>query len=90
MTDSCPTGSPPCSHAEAAADQAVAKTFAILGVDINDPQQVAAFQESLRFNDRLRKIADKSVMAFVLAMVAVGASAFILGLKAVMLGKSGG
>lgn len=76
-----------CDRAEAAADKAVSKTFAILGVDIDDPKQVKDFQESLRFGEKMRKIADKSVTAFVLAMIAVAASAFIYGLKAFLQGK---
>lgn len=76
-----------CPNAQAAADHAVEKVFAILGVDINDPQQVKEFQESLRFGERMRKIVDKSVTAFILAFVAMGVGAFAYGVKARLLGE---
>lgn len=58
-----------CDHADAAAEAAVAKTFAILGVDIKDPKQVKEFQENLRFGERLRIIADKSIFGIVSAVM---------------------
>ena len=64
-----------CDHADDAAEKAVRKTFAILGVDIDSPKEVKAFQENLRFGERLRNIADKSIFGIVSAIVtlAVGA-----------------
>lgn len=58
-----------CAQARAAADSAVKKTFAILGVDIDHPEQVESFRASLRFGDRLRKIADRSFALFILTIV---------------------
>ena len=49
---------------ERAADKAVKKVFAILGVDINKPESVEEFREDLRFGKKLRKLADHG--AFVL------------------------
>lgn len=49
---------------EEASDMAVRKVFAILGVDIEEPEQVASFQDDLRFGRRLRKAADKGFLAF--------------------------
>lgn len=69
-----------CSHAEDAADSAVRKTFAILGVDIDKPAEVKDFQESLRFGDKLRKAADKGVTVFVVVLVTSMAAAMWLGL----------
>lgn len=54
----------PTIDAKQIADDAVAKTFAILGVDINNPASVEEFREDLRFGKRLRRAADKGVMAF--------------------------
>ena len=50
---------------EDAADKAVAKTFAILGVDINNPSDVEDFRKDLRFSCDLRKAMDKGKMAFI-------------------------
>lgn len=44
-----------CPHADEAANNAVRKVFAILGVDIDKPESVAEFQESLRFGRKLSK-----------------------------------
>ena len=49
---------------ERAADKAVKKVFAILGVDIHKPESVEEFREDLRFGKKLRKLADHG--AFVL------------------------
>ena len=69
-----------CSHAEDAADSAVEKTFAILGVDIKKPDQVESFRESLRFGDKLRKAADRGFMVLVAAIVVAMAAAMWLGI----------
>ena len=65
-----------CPHAGSAADSAVSKVFAILGVDINKPESVEAFREDLRFGGRLRRAADHGFLAMV-AAVCVGALAII-------------
>lgn len=52
----------------AAADLAVKKVFAILGVDVEKPESVEAFREDLRFGRKMRKLADRgmfSVAAFI-------------------------
>jgi hypothetical protein len=59
------------SNCQDAADRAVKKVFAILGVDIDRPESVEEFREDLRFGKKLRKIADHGTMAFV-GVVAVG------------------
>lgn len=43
--------------------KALRETFAILGVDVDDPKQVEEFREDLRFGGKLRKIADHSLLA---------------------------
>ena len=52
-----------------AADLAVCKVFAVLGVDINQPKDIEQFREDLRFSAHLRRAADKGVMAGVTALV---------------------
>lgn len=49
---------------QTAADQAVKKVFAILGVDVDRPESVESFREDLRFGRKLRKAADRSMLAF--------------------------
>jgi len=59
---------PHCRFAESlssdAAESAVKKVFAILGVDIDRPESVEEFREDLRFGRKLRKVADHSMLAF--------------------------
>lgn len=52
-----------CPQAEQAADHAVRKVFAILGVDIDKPESVEEFREDLRFGKKLRRVADHSLLA---------------------------
>lgn len=47
----------------AAADHAVKKTFAILGVDIDDPESIEEFRQDLRFGKRMRKMSDQGQLA---------------------------
>lgn len=70
-----------CPAARGAAKSAVKDTFAILGVDVDDPQQVEEFRKSLRFGDAMRKAADKGFIAFVLALVAMICAALVAGVK---------
>lgn len=65
-----------CQYAEAAADSAVRKVFAILGVDINKPESVEEFREDLRFGRRLRRMADHGLLAII--------GLFVVGLGAVL------
>lgn len=45
-------------QADDSADRAVAKVFAIMGVDVDDPKQVSRFQRDLRFSGDLRRKVD--------------------------------
>jgi hypothetical protein len=58
-----------------AADRAVKKVFAILGVDVDKPESVEEFREDLRFGKRMRKAADHGFLALmgVLAAAAMAA-----------------
>ena len=58
-----------CPAARGAAKSAVKDVFAILGVNVDDPAAVEEFRKSLRFGDTLRRAADKSFIAFALAVV---------------------
>lgn len=58
------------SIAKEAADTAVRKTFAILGVDIDDPRQVEEFREVLRFAKKMNKIAEHGTLAVVAVFAA--------------------
>ena len=70
-----------CIFAQKAADQAVKKTFAIMGVDVDKPEQVESFRESLRFGDKIRKAADKGFLTFVSAVVFLILAALVTGMK---------
>ena len=61
-------------YAQQAADEAVKKVFAILGVDVDVPKEVEEFRENLRFGASLRRAADRGVFAIV-GLVAVGMAA---------------
>lgn len=58
-----------CPHVAQAADDAVRKVFAILGVDIGVPKDVEQFRENLRFGASMRRAADKGVAVMMAAIV---------------------
>ena len=72
-----------CLPAEAvsarAADLAVKKVFAILGVDIDRPESVEEFRADLRFGRKLRRIADHGTLAFIGVVAAALAAAIWAG-----------
>ena len=57
-----------------AADRAVKKVFAILGVDVDKPESVEEFREDSRFGKRMRKAADHGLLA-VMGVIAAAAMA---------------
>ena len=58
-----------------AADRAVKKVFAILGVDVDKPESVEEFREDLRFGKRMRRAADHGLLALVgLVVIGLGAA----------------
>ena len=65
---------------EDAADKAVAKTFAILGVDINNPGEVEDFRMDLRFTGRMRAAMDRGWLAFATALGLAVAAALWAGI----------
>ena len=70
------------SEYERAADNAVRKVFAILGVDIDKPESVEEFREDLRFGKRLRKAADHGVLVFIAIVTTAFAAALWAGVVA--------
>lgn len=69
---------PECSEI---ADKAVRKTFAILGVDIDDPASIEEFRQDLRFGKRLRRIADHGTLAFFAAVAVAIVGAIWIGIS---------
>ena len=67
---------------EDAAEHAVKRVFAILGVDIERPESVEEFREDLRFGKRLRKVADHGTLAFFGVVAAAFAAAVWAGIVA--------
>jgi hypothetical protein len=57
------------STCQEAADRAVKKVFAILGVDVDKPESVEEFREDLRFGRKMRKAADHGFLALVGVLV---------------------
>lgn len=82
-----PTCGPECSHAAEAAEIAVKKVFAILGVDIDKPESVEEFREDLRFGKKLRKGADHGFIAFVAILTTGIAAALWAGITEKITGK---
>lgn len=76
-----------CELADAAADSAVRKTFNILGVDVDDPQQVERFRVSLRFGDKLSKFVDKGFFASASILAMFMATLFGLGVLSLVADK---
>jgi hypothetical protein len=74
MVNECPSGIAQCPHAQASAELAVKKVFAILGVNVDEPKEVEAFRDNLRFGAKLRRAADKGFLTFV-GLVVVGLAA---------------
>jgi hypothetical protein len=64
------------ANCQDAADRAVKKVFAILGVDIDKPESVEEFRADLRFGKRMRKAADHGFLALV-GLVVVGLCALV-------------
>jgi len=75
-----------CDHADAAANKAVKQTFAILGVDIDRPEQVREFQQSLRFGELFHNAAKKGLFTLVSAIIGGLAVAMWYGFK-ISIGK---
>lgn len=85
MNESC-EGSPkgaPCPQAIAAADHAVRQVFAIVGVNVDDPEKVENFREELRFGRMVKRVSDRTFTAIVITIVtiSIGAILYKLGIR---------
>jgi hypothetical protein len=69
------------------ADRAVRKTFAILGVNIDNPESVEEFRQDLRFGKKLRKLADHGTMAFFAAVAIAVVGALWIGITQTIKGE---
>ena len=69
-----------CQFADNAAKKAVKDTFAILGVDIDDPKQVAGFQDDLRFGGKIRRKFEQGILPTFLIVLGLIGAAFVAGL----------
>ena len=82
---------PHCNYAETiseeAAEIAVKKVFAILGVDLDRPESVEEFREDLRFGRKLRKVADHGMLAFFGVVAAALAAAVWAGIVSKITGS---
>ena len=69
------------------ADRAVRKTFAILGVNIDNPESVEEFRQDLRFGKKLRKLSDHGTMAFFAAVAIAVVGALWIGITSAIKGE---
>ena len=69
------------------ADRAVRKTFAILGVNIDNPESVEEFRQDLRFGKKLRRLADHGTMAFFAAVAIAVVGALWIGITSAIKGE---
>lgn len=76
-----------CHQADDAADRAVKKVFAILGVDVDNPEKVEEFRKSLRWSDSMRRMADHGWLAFIGVIVVAISAALWAGIVAKVGGK---
>jgi hypothetical protein len=84
MVEKCDAQKPgECPHASGAAEMAVKRVFAILGVDIDVPKEVEEFRENLRFGASMRRAADKGMMTVLGVLV----TAMLAALWAGIVGK---
>ena len=81
-------GLPPeyCPQVQQAAEDAVRKVFAILGVDVDVPKDVEEFRENLRFGASMRRAADKGMLTIIGVLV----TAMLAALWAGIVSKIGG
>ena len=75
----CPLPPQYCPHVKQAADEAVKKVFAILGVNIEVPKEVEEFRENLRFGASMRRAADKGRLTVVGVLVTAALAALWAG-----------
>ena len=67
--------------AHQAADRAVEKTFAILGVDIKNPREIEDFRKDLRLANYMRRWLEKGIMATAGVIVVAACAALVIGIQ---------
>jgi hypothetical protein len=77
MADKIPCVEVPdtCKHVDDAADKAVKKVFAILGVNVDEPKDVEEFRQDLRFSASLRSAVNRGALAVIGVLITGVASA---------------
>lgn len=80
----CPANIDECPHLERSAELAVKKVFAILGVNIDDPEKVEEFRVNLRFSANLRRNVDRGIFGFTLLCASGIGVALWEGIKSMM------
>ena len=78
-----------CPQAHEASDQSVEKVFAIMGVDVNDPEQVELFRRDLRFSGDLRRSVDSGFSTIGKTALAIMVGGFVMGAWAIIQAKLG-
>lgn len=76
-----------CPQVQQAADDAVRKVFAILGVNVDVPKEVEEFRENLRFGASMRRAADKGMIAIVGLLATAAVASLWTGIVAKMGGN---
>jgi len=79
--DSCDGDLERCPLALDAADTAVRKVFAILGVDVDTPRDVEEFRKDLRFGGSMRTAVNRGVLGVVGVVVLAILTALWTGIK---------
>jgi hypothetical protein len=69
-----------CRESELAAKLAVREVFAILGVDIDHPEQVNKFRKGINFGQDLQKFANRGIITFVVVVATLAAGSLFLGI----------
>ena len=72
------------------AKAAVKEVFAILGVDVDDPEKVEEFRKDLRFGATMRRATDRGVMTMVGVVFTALGTALFFGIMAIINNKTGG
>jgi hypothetical protein len=67
-------------HDSRIAKAAVKEVFAILGVDVDNPEKVEEFRKDLRFGASMRRATDRGIIAMVVIVAAMVISAFGFGI----------
>lgn len=67
--NNCPSAN--CQKPEEAARKAVKHIFEILGVNVDDPQQVENFRKGLRFGEEMLAISKKGKIALMMSIISL-------------------